>query len=43
MKPQTNPAYLPLEYLEYGLGNSIPPERLSRTDVFVNFDLNIVT
>ena len=25
--------------LKYGLGNSIPPERLSRTDVFVNFDL----
>ena len=25
--------------LKYGLGNSIPPERLSRADVFVNFDL----
>ena len=25
--------------LKYGLGSSIPPERLSRTDVFVNFDL----
>ena len=25
--------------LKYGLGKSIPPERLSRADVFVNFDL----
>ena len=25
--------------LKYGLGNSIPPERLNLTDVFVNFDL----
>ena len=25
--------------LKYGLGNSIPPERLSWTDVFVDFDL----
>ena len=30
---------LETDILKYGRGNSIPPERLNRTDVFVNFDL----
>ena len=32
-------SYEEVNIVKYGLGNSIPPERLNRTNVFVNFDL----